>query len=134
MAQYGVPIKNFVDAQYFAAGLIPGLLFWFTIVVVFSAWKFNPRIIDQNNKYKPKWILANFLAVILILILYFMPPQKWVEWYPIGWPFVIILGELSLGIIIVFLGEWLKFIKGSVIQKKTCLTGCPKTSNCKNII
>lgn len=89
LAQYDIPIKSFIDAQYFAAGLVPGLLFWLTMFVAFLTWNFNPRRIDQNNSPKRIWLFANVLAVISIVILIVMPSQIWVKLYPIGWLFII---------------------------------------------
>ncbi len=122
LSKYGVPIKNLIDAQYFAAGLLPGILFWVTMAVIFSSWMFNPRIIDQNNKAKPIWISANILAVILIVILKLMPPQKWIELFPMGLLFIFLLGELSIWIFIVFIPreliKWWEF-EASDIKIKT---------------
>lgn len=112
LAQYGVPIKSFIDAQYFAAGLLPGLLLWFTAYVVISAWNFNPRRTDQRNTVKGDWWFANILALILIVILMVMPSQTWVKFYPIGWLISILSGELSIAILIVlFKGEIIKWIE-----------------------
>lgn len=110
LAQYDIPIKSFIDAQYFAAGLVPGLLFWLTAFVAFLAWNFNPRINDNRSPVKRRWYLANVLAVISIVILFVMPSQIWVKYYPTGLLFIILFGELSIGILIVLLkGETRKW-------------------------
>ncbi|VVB97147.1 Uncharacterised protein [uncultured archaeon] len=109
LAQYGVPIKSLIDAQYFAAGLLPGLLFWFTVCVTILAWNFNPRRTDKNHTPKRKWLLANVLVGISIVVLIKFPEILSSKLFTVGLLFIFPLGELSLWILLVIFRKGFRY-------------------------
>lgn len=109
LAQYGVPIKSLIDAQYFAAGLLPGLLLWFTICVTILAWNFNPRRTDKSHTPKLKWLLANVLVGISIVVLIKFPEILSSKLFTVGLLFIFPLGELSLWILIVIFRKGFRY-------------------------
>lgn len=108
LAQYGVPIKSFIDAQYFAAGLLPGVLLWFTAYVIISAWNFYPRT-GEIKTVKRSWWFANILAVASIVVIMMYREIVFSKLIPVGLMFIFPLGELSLWILIVIFRKEFKY-------------------------
>jgi len=108
LAEYGVSTTELLDAQYFVAGLVPGLLIWITVFVVISASRFEPRNDEDANTVNRKWIWINVLTgipVIVLLILSLISPdwfeRAWSQLYPAPVAVVLFLGEISLWILVV---------------------------------
>src|SRR3989304_4502810 len=69
LAQYGVSTIELLDAQYFVAGIVPGLLIWITVFVVVSALRFELVSDDDARNINQKWMWINILFGIPIFIL-----------------------------------------------------------------
>jgi len=63
LAQYDVPAIRLLDAQYFVAGAVPGLLVWLTILVAASAFIFDS---DRPLTWVGWTILTLFIAGLVM--------------------------------------------------------------------
>jgi len=69
--QAGVATTSLIDAQYLAAGLSPGILLWLTVLVVLSAYYYDPRVQlkslhqYQGRRLKSSWWYALWSLLIL---------------------------------------------------------------------
>jgi hypothetical protein len=63
LADYGVSVTQLVDAQYFIAGLAPGVLFWLTLVVVYSAFRYKP----QGNVGQMQNLIGCLLLALFVI-------------------------------------------------------------------
>lgn len=81
LAQGGVPTTRLIDAQYFAAGFLPGLLVWVTMFVVASACHYEPRQEDGSLKslwnYAIWFLVLLFLTAIIIEVLNGLARERW---------------------------------------------------------
>ena len=114
LARYSVASINLIDAQYIAAGIMPGLFLWITVLVVVSASHYHPQ--KEDNGYAPGWIWANVLFSVpvgAIVVLSWSLGERfaaiWSGLYPKGVPLILLLGELALWILIVGLRKRLLF-------------------------
>jgi len=64
LAQYGVASIKLIDAQYIAAGIMPGLFLWITVLVVVSASHYDPGKGKRGRAHV--WIWANRLFLVLL--------------------------------------------------------------------
>lgn len=106
LAQYGVSTTALIEAQYFAAGMVPGLLVWLTFYILVSAFYYDPH--KKDGKLTSLWFWANLLFIILVLILLMSKlvfraqfDEMWSDLFPEGLPFILFLGELGLWILII---------------------------------
>jgi hypothetical protein len=119
LARYGVTSTELLNSQYIAAGLLPGLLLWITILVLVSASRYEPR--KTGNGWKASWRRANVAFVMPIWAVYLLSlifgerfGEIWEGLYPEAVPLILLLGELGLWILIVglkrrvFLGKSLR--------------------------
>lgn len=63
LAQYGVSTTRLIDAQYFAAGMLPGLLLWVTFFVLISAFLYNSHKKEEGSTS----LLGRVILLIIIL-------------------------------------------------------------------
>jgi hypothetical protein len=110
--QYGVPTSKLVDVQYFVAGIVPGILLWITVFVVFSACRFVAYTVRDNGKFRAtanwtrmRWLFVAVTTIWVLPMLFF--DEASLEWYEYAnrW-LIVVLGELSLWIIIIELRNW----------------------------
>lgn len=96
LAHYGVPAIRLLDAQYFVAGLIPGLLVWLTIAVAVSA-----LFVGTSKRWKRSGlaILLLYIATVGVELTLARKETFWLRIVHIVLKFV--LGELSLWFLVV---------------------------------
>lgn len=63
LARYSVPATRLIDAQYFVAGLLPGLLLWLTVAVFASALHHASQ--NKETSTRP----LNWVGVVMLILL-----------------------------------------------------------------
>ena len=137
LAQYGVSTTELLDAQYFVAGIVPGLMIWITVFVVISALRFKLVSDNASQSIIHKWIWINFLVgipIFLLIISGFISADwfetAWLSIYPAQVPIILLLGEISLWILIIGLknGGFAKIIgmasNKSLLFRRVLIIGC----------
>jgi hypothetical protein len=76
LAQYGVPTIRLLDAQYLAAGLLPGLMLWLTILVAVSAFFYKDR--DGILSLKLVGVAVGILFIISVALEFVVIPFSWI--------------------------------------------------------
>jgi hypothetical protein len=125
LAQYGTPATTLLDAQYFAAGLLPGLLVWLTILVLVSAFLYDSHKLGRGSTPALKWVpflIVTLFVATLVMELLIIPVSE--SWTDLGRSAVnilsglarLVLGELAIWYGIVgwrtgLLSELIKFLK-----------------------
>lgn len=117
--QYGVPTSKFIDAQYFVAGIMPGLFLWLTILIIVIAYRYvaYTKVTKADGRIRPKarttWNIARVIFAVVVLTWVLLGTvledryyELWESTYPIGGICVIVFGELSLWIFVVVLRNW----------------------------
>lgn len=106
LASYGIFGIKFFDAQYLAAGLIPGFILLVTAVVVISAFHHNPLRPTGEKSSAWKWAHVVFwvpVGVMIIAIFLFREwfDEFWVKAKFVNMPIAFVLGEFAMWILIV---------------------------------
>jgi hypothetical protein len=80
LADYGVSVTQLLNAQYFTAGMAPGLLIWLTVIVSYSAFTNDPNA----NTTRAQNIVAWIILILFTAMIAFPFLDRAVNW---GWGF-----------------------------------------------
>src|SRR5436309_5574100 len=81
LAQAAVATTTLIDAQYLAAGLLPGSFAWLTVLVLISGYRYDPR--REGRRLKSSWcfavvsLLALFVMAMIVEVLNGIARERW---------------------------------------------------------
>lgn len=87
LAEYGVTVTQLLNAQYFAAGMAPGLMIWLTVAVAYSAVTSNQDTNKRRLNFAALLILGLIVGTILFIAINWLVGRVWGVWIQERWWF-----------------------------------------------